>query len=48
MTKRLEDVYNSYDLEEFLMDRLAEVQEYADIDEDSIFALIQQCHKGND
>ena len=48
MTTRIEDIYNSYDLEEFLMDRLSEVQEFADIDEESVFALIQQCHKHND
>ena len=48
MTKRIEDIYTSYDLEEFLMDMLAEVQEFADIDEESVYALIQQCHKHND
>jgi hypothetical protein len=48
MTKRLEDIYNSYDLEEFLMDIASEVREYADVDDDTLHALIQECHKHND
>jgi len=48
MTKKLTDVYNSYHLEEFLSFIAEQVREYADIDDDTLYALIQEAHKHNE
>ena len=40
---KLEDIYSPYDLETFLMEKLNDFREIADVDEDSFLEFFQFC-----